>query len=238
MDYNKIYENLILRRKQTPATGYTENHHIVMRSMGGVDSLENLVKLTGREHWIAHLLLHKIHRNSQTAFACHMMAMRCEERGIQYIRNSRTYEYIRKQHAKFIGAKNKISALGEGNSQYGTRWICNIELKENKKISKQENLPEGWILGRNKWKLYDIQSKKIKEKTVKQKREKLSKQIVITDGENVRRLVFVDQLPIPNGWYEGHRPCSDERKLKIKEKLSNKPRPYRVGLKYNKYKNT
>ena len=219
MDYNKIYENLILRRKQTPATGYTENHHIVMRSMGGVDSLENLVKLTGREHWIAHLLLHKIHRNSQTAFACHMMAMRCEEREISYIKNSRNYEYIRKQHAKFIGAKNKISALGEGNSQYGTRWICNIELKENKKISKQENLPEGWILGRNKWNLV-INSK--------QKREKLDKQIVITNGEIVRRLTFVDQLPIPNGWWQGHYPCSDERKLKIKEKLSDKPRPYRL----------
>jgi len=227
MNYKKIYENLILRRKQILATGYTENHHIVMRSMGGVDSPDNLVRLTGREHWIAHLLLHKIHRNSQTAFACHMMAMRCEERGILHIRNSRTYEYIRKQHAKFIGAKNKISAIGQGNSQYGTRWICNIELKENKKVSKHEDLPDGWVLGRNKWKKEEAYNNR-------KSRKKLDRMLTITNGAIVKRLTFVDQLPIPDGWWEGGYPCSDEQKLKIKEKLSDKPRPYRVGLKHNR----
>ena len=30
-------------------------------------------------------------------------------------------------------------------------WISNIELKENKKISKDSTIPEGWVTGRNKW---------------------------------------------------------------------------------------
>lgn len=51
MDYNKIYEQLIEKRKINPVTeGYKENHHILPRSMGGDNSKENLVYLTGREH--------------------------------------------------------------------------------------------------------------------------------------------------------------------------------------------
>jgi hypothetical protein len=153
MNYNKIYKSLVSHRKQYLATGYTENHHIIMRSMGGDNSDANLVSLTGREHWIAHLLLHKIHRNSQTAFACNMMAMRCEERGIPFVKNSRMYEHIRKLSTKFVGDKNKITHIGEGNSQYGSVWICNVILQINKKISKYESIPDGWMLGRNKWKM-------------------------------------------------------------------------------------
>ncbi len=47
-----------------------------------------------------------------------------------------------------IGAKNSIHQSGEGNSQFGTRWIYNIELKESKKIKKTEQIPDGWKLGR------------------------------------------------------------------------------------------
>lgn len=39
---------------------YGEWHHIIPRSMGGTDESDNLVKLTFREHFIAHLLLVKI----------------------------------------------------------------------------------------------------------------------------------------------------------------------------------
>ena len=37
---------------------------------------------------------------------------------------------------------------GINNSQYGTKWIHNLELKISKKIKKDENIPDGWILGR------------------------------------------------------------------------------------------
>jgi hypothetical protein len=151
MDYKRIYDDLISKRKEKPATGYTENHHIVMRSMGGSDEPENLVRLTGREHWVAHLLLWKIHQNSQTAHACHMMAMRCEERGISQIRNSRMYESVRK-NCLSMWSNNGKRRVGDKNGSYGTMWICNIDLEENKKISKEDPIPDGWIGGRNKWK--------------------------------------------------------------------------------------
>jgi hypothetical protein len=152
MDYRKLYDNLISLRQVNKPSGYVERHHIIMRSLGGSDEASNMIPLTGREHWIAHLLLHKIHRRSETVHACHMMAMRCEERGIPFIKNSRMYEKIRKECAKLTSARMKISQGGKGNSQHGTRWICNVDLKENKKISKENDIPFGWIVGRNKWK--------------------------------------------------------------------------------------
>ncbi len=37
---------------------------------------------------------------------------------------------------------------GNKNSQYGTRWIHNLDLKKSKKIKKEDQVPEGWLLGR------------------------------------------------------------------------------------------
>lgn len=47
-----------------------------------------------------------------------------------------------------IGKANAIHQSGDGNSQYGTRWIHSLELKLCKKIKKEDPLPEGWQEGR------------------------------------------------------------------------------------------
>lgn len=50
-----------------------------------------------------------------------------------------------------IGAANAKHQKGSGNSQYGTCWIYNEDLKENKKIIKTDLdlwLTRGWIKGR------------------------------------------------------------------------------------------
>jgi hypothetical protein len=51
-----------------------------------------------------------------------------------------------------IGEANSKHQKGKGNSQYGTMWICNLELQKNKKIKKEDEIPEGWVKGKNKWK--------------------------------------------------------------------------------------
>jgi len=47
-----------------------------------------------------------------------------------------------------IGKANSQHQSGKGNSQYGKLWIHNLELKESKRISKDEPMPEGWLKGR------------------------------------------------------------------------------------------
>lgn len=61
MDYEKIYDRLCSSRKNrgVEREGGYEIHHILPKSMGGSDDENNLVKLTYREHYIAHKLLYR-----------------------------------------------------------------------------------------------------------------------------------------------------------------------------------
>lgn len=61
MDYRKIYNSLIERAKNRKLNTYKEKHHIIPKCMGGSNTKENLVELTAREHYMAHLLLVKMH---------------------------------------------------------------------------------------------------------------------------------------------------------------------------------
>lgn len=71
MDYQLHYNKLIETRKSRILSKdiYYENHHIVMKSMGGTNDESNLIHLTAREHFLAHWLLWRIHKNRQTAYA-------------------------------------------------------------------------------------------------------------------------------------------------------------------------
>ena len=77
MNYQKVYDDLIAKRLAKPLKKvrvnsheklfdgvYTETHHIQPLSLGGLDSKENLVELSAREHFIAHKLLFKIYRGT------------------------------------------------------------------------------------------------------------------------------------------------------------------------------
>ena len=55
----KWYALLIAQRILNPPDGDFEKHHILPRSIGGTDDADNLVKLTPREHFVAHRLLTK-----------------------------------------------------------------------------------------------------------------------------------------------------------------------------------
>lgn len=55
--YRQWYYSIIQHRLSNPATGYTERHHILPKSLGGSNDRSNLVALTAREHYLCHLLL-------------------------------------------------------------------------------------------------------------------------------------------------------------------------------------
>ena len=147
MDYKKHYDLLIEHANTRTISGYVEKHHILPKSLGGSDNKDNLVRLTGREHFVAHLLLHKIHGCSITAFALWMMQCKSHKNdGRPHIKNSRMYDWARKEFKKHvIGHQHQT---GKKNSQYGTMWISNIEMRQNKKILKEDPIPSGWVRGR------------------------------------------------------------------------------------------
>lgn len=91
------YFNLIEKAKNKPEDFlcYTENHHILPKCLGGDDSEENLVKLTLREHYIAHLLLSKMYEGeAKRKMYYGLWRMLLDVK----VRNSRVFELYRKKY--------------------------------------------------------------------------------------------------------------------------------------------
>lgn len=106
--YAKFIESCLEKNKDLPLDVYTEKHHILPKSL--FPEFSNLKKyrwnmaiLTGRQHFIAHMMLWKSFRNEATTYSANMMRNRFGDKN----RNSRLYEQIRIEHSKYSGEKNK-----------------------------------------------------------------------------------------------------------------------------------
>ena len=102
MDYASHYCALISKRLRNPITKadcYVEQHHIIPRSEGGLDEPDNLVNLTAREHYIAHLLLARIYKDRKMSEAIVMMRTK-RIRGRVFKYNSRLFQLEKIRLAK------------------------------------------------------------------------------------------------------------------------------------------
>ena len=153
MNYQKIYDDLIDSRRirECQADAYYEKHHIIMKSMGGTNDSSNIVSLTAREHFLAHWLLWRIHRNRSASFAFFSMCQfRIDSRKLNF--SSRAYEEARLSRS-FTSiseeTRNKMSIAKLGK-------IYSAEARKNMSKGKIGSIP--W----NKGKI-DIFSKETRE---------------------------------------------------------------------------
>ena len=96
MNYKWHYDKLIETRKllnRRKEDKYYELHHIIPKCKGGDNKKENLILLTAREHFLAHWLLWRIHRDRQTALAFNSMLR--VGRGQKRITSSRGFQEAR-----------------------------------------------------------------------------------------------------------------------------------------------
>lgn len=253
MNYQKIYDALIQKRKQFPANkefNYSETHHIIPKSIDRNKEKDpnNLVSLSARKHFIAHVLLVKIYEKQQnkekyfkSILAINLMINKNSKRKEwnKLKLNSKKYEFLRIKAANInsIIAKkwmkeNKEKISGKNNSSYGTIWIKNLLTNENKKIKKGKSIPEGWIKGRFVpdyiKKNLDI-SRNIKRMWIRKK--DLSEQ----------KFVLIN-TEIPEGWERGSiLKLTEEQKQKISNR-SHFPKEYYDEMKkfllpiYKEYK--
>lgn len=109
--YYNWYYNIINRAKSRVFEGYTEKHHIIPKSLGGLDIDENLVDLTPREHYICHLLLTKMTKGAaydKMLYAYIIMSGR-------KLYNSKQYKLLREEYSEI----NSKLRSGKGNGMYG-----------------------------------------------------------------------------------------------------------------------
>jgi len=130
--YTKWYWNIIEKRLSEEPVGYFERHHIIPKFMGGSNSKNNLVKVTGREHYILHLLLvrickksndNKMYAKSVSSVFCFIMGPNCRKNMIKI--SSKNIELIKKEHM----LKMKELQSGKNNSFYGKKHSKKSKIK-------------------------------------------------------------------------------------------------------------
>ena len=104
--YYNYYYSLINKSRNRLLEEYSEKHHIIPKSIGGNDSVENLVSLTAREHFIAHLLLTKITFGENKSKMIN--AVFCMINMNQTKVNSRSYEKLKIEYSKHMRENNPV----------------------------------------------------------------------------------------------------------------------------------
>jgi hypothetical protein len=90
--------------------GYSENHHICPRSFGGNNDIDNLIRLTGREYYIAHWILWKAYSCLKTTYAFNMMQLQKLRRNYKVV-PSFIYERLRTEVARANSERQKGKKL-------------------------------------------------------------------------------------------------------------------------------
>lgn len=92
---------------------YTEKHHIIPLSLGGIDDNKNIIKLTAKEHFICHLLLTKMTTGlAKRSMAYAAWKMTHIDGRSRYVPKSRTYEYMRKNLSQtYKGVKKNYASF-------------------------------------------------------------------------------------------------------------------------------
>ncbi len=124
-----------------------DTYNLMKGGKGGLYTLENCIKgghnswKTLREKW-----KNDDFRKLQSSIRSKTMSNNLKEGKIK------RYDWSGKHHSEETKDKIKNSMFdkqtGEKNSQFGTMWIHNSEINKNKKIKKNEVIPEGWTCGR------------------------------------------------------------------------------------------
>lgn len=137
--YNSLCNNA---RNRCPVAGYYEKHHIIPRALGGSDDASNIVKLTAREHYIAHAILVRItdgvdkHRMINAWFR-----MSCQGTHPEFtFVNSRRFELARHAFANTAGWALRGKSYEELHGKEKS-----ITLKQKRSTTKsQERKGKSW----------------------------------------------------------------------------------------------
>jgi hypothetical protein len=145
MNYQRIYNEIVNSAKgrgldKSLIHYYTEKHHIIPKCVGGDNSSNNLVLLTGREHYLCHWLLWRINKDNKLLFyPFHMMTFlnttKSGNKRYELKLSSKQYDKIRsqlseikktevpgflgKKHSDESNLKNSLAHKGSNHINFG-----------------------------------------------------------------------------------------------------------------------
>jgi hypothetical protein len=148
--YYKIIENaksrnLLTRKEAILVLGYVESHHIIPKSLGGDNSKNNLIFLSGREHFMCHWLLVKMTSGApyeKMVFAFKLI-LKCQTRHQTRYSNkltSRLYQKYKTVDSKIKSKNYKGKVINKTKYKFchydGRTELCSIL-----EMSVKHNIP-------------------------------------------------------------------------------------------------
>lgn len=120
--YEKWYQLITSRGQTRKLDAYTEKHHILPESLGGLDTPENLTILTAREHFICHWLLTKIYKDDEAHWKMlnAIRIMRAENKNQQRYKTkitSRVYSNLKEEYSRL----QSVRIQGKNNPMFGKK---------------------------------------------------------------------------------------------------------------------
>ena len=142
--YLKWYNSIIdkaQKRNWNKVDFYVEKHHIVPKSLGGIDDKNNIVTLNAREHFICHLLLTKITSGQEKykMISAYSKMFSSGKDNQRYKPNSRFFEMSKKLSSEMMRENNPTRLKSVKDKMSLNSWTKKENAEEiRQKISKNK----------------------------------------------------------------------------------------------------
>jgi hypothetical protein len=143
MNYQNIYNNLVQKAQSRELDGYVEKHHIVPKCMGGGNIESNIVRLSAKEHFIAHKLLVRIYPNTKGVWYALIAMGRIVEFKSRIFESERQKAYaMRKGYKMSEQSKKKMSLakLGKTSNSPDTQFKAGLVSWNAGKFGQEHHL--------------------------------------------------------------------------------------------------
>lgn len=144
--YTKWYNKIILNARKRSSLIEGEYHHILPKSLGGNDDIENFIKLSYREHYICHLLLTRMCKSKndiiKMCWALHKLTFS------KTIYSNHQYEISRKIHIKNLKENHpskKQSWRDKVSDIVYSHWENNLDRRQK----TSNKMKETWLKNRD-----------------------------------------------------------------------------------------
>lgn len=137
--YNRYMKFIKVMQERILITEYNESHHILPKCLGGDDSSENLILLSPREHYIAHMLLAMAYRNNFSIVSafCQMAHKNVKKKNKHILLHrtytSKVYQQLKVDLYKMVSVHNTgmVSCRDENDTLHR---VTSEEYKKNDKL--------------------------------------------------------------------------------------------------------
>lgn len=217
------YKKFILSRYKRALTedSYIERHHIFPRSFGGTNRIDNIIILTGREHFIAHMILYKAFGGKMTSAFWYMSNNKREH---SFPLSSKQYESLKEANSKTHSERMS----GENNPFYGKDHSDEFKQWSSQK-HKGKKLSEEQIENIKRINTGLKRSEETKKKMGKAKKGKYSKEVVTKMvNPKTNKFKWVPNEDIEEWEKRGWKIGGNKHSEKTKQKLSDIRKGFKV----------